>query len=402
MIRHTLSESNIRELLALKHEDITLEWLKRNFACVGEKVKMPQEDEFILSTEDADKLSLPIVKSKMTTTAGRFIVNYFMLGNAEYTKYVQYINEPWDKKIIGKVMDKLGNLLLEKKISERSMVDYIDRQTWMGYAATSFVTPGINMAMFKSNKGIMADRDRLVAENEDSLRNGNIDVGVRISNELNKKFEESQDNNPGMDYIKSKSAKNVLGVTAVSRGMVPESKDPSKVRFIKSSLQEGIQKNEIAAYADIGIAGAFSRGVQTQKGGYIVKQYNAAFAHVEMDEEGSDCKTKETVPLIIDKNTIKDYFLRYCYFGGKEILLTEDNINTLMGKTVRLRTPLFCTSQKLCSKCMGELYYRMGIRNVGFLAAKLGSSILNQSLKSFHDATIKSNVINIDEYVQKI
>ena len=134
-------------------------------------------------------------------------------------------------------------------------------------------------------------------------------------------------------------------------------------------------------YADQMVSASFARAVQTQDGGYIVKQYNAAFSHIALDEHGTDCRTKMTKEVVIDKGSLKDIFLRYAIYKGKEILLTSKAIQELQGQKVQLRSPLYCTSSKVCTKCAGEFYYRVGTKNIGFFISKIGSQILNAALK---------------------
>jgi len=66
---------------------------------------------------------------------------------------------------------------------------------------------------------------------------------------------------------------------------------------------------------------------------------------------------------------------------GKLVLLDADNVNQYVGKKVKLRSPLYCTSDKICSKCAGELYYRLNMNNVGLVADRIASTIMQKSMK---------------------
>lgn len=102
--------------------------------------------------------------------------------------------------------------------------------------------------------------------------------------------------------------------------------------------------------------------------------------------------------LITKKN--KDLFLyRYIIEKGKLVLLDEHTIGNYIDKYVNLRTPLYCNSEKYCSKCAGELYNKLGISNVGLLTTRIGTSLLNASLKQFHDMTLKTVTVNIDDFI---
>lgn len=95
--------------------------------------------------------------------------------------------------------------------------------------------------------------------------------------------------------------------------------------------------------------------------------------------------------------------MRYMVEGGKTFtLLDEDQLNSRIGQEIQIRSPLYCLNKKYCSKCMGQLYYRMGINNVGLLLNRITSNVLNKSLKKFHDLTVKITDINILDEIQPI
>ena len=397
-VNRRLSEENKRILLSLKHEEITSEWMKLHFANIDDTPpKIRFSDEFTLTVEDSRKLQIPTVSNSIETTAGRFICNFFMLGNAKFTRFFEYINIPWNKKVIHSIDKRIGILLLEEKISSEDVTDLIDRQQWIGFALSSWVNPSISRRLFKTNPEVAKQLDKDIADNKEKVDKADINVCIDITNRAEKKFTESIKDDPAYDWVASGASKNVLGPISVARGLVAESKNPSNLKFIRSSLQEGIEKDEIPDYADLGIGAACSRGIETQQGGYIVKQFLSAFSHVKLGEKGSDCNSRFTIDVLIDSKSLERYHLRYCYYNNKEYCLDEDTIKKLMGKTVKMRTPLYCKSEDICNKCAGEMYYRMGLKNVGLICSSVGSALLNASLKGFHESTIKSRIIDLDK-----
>ena len=66
---------------------------------------------------------------------------------------------------------------------------------------------------------------------------------------------------------------------------------------------------------------------------------------------------------------------RYIQKGKSLVLLTPDNINSYIGKIVNLRSPMYCKDNHICNKCAGELYYKMGIDNVGLISNVIGTSM---------------------------
>lgn len=403
--RPQLTEENIRTLLALKHSEVTKEWLIKTFAFIDGKQKIPFEGEFTLRATDETATAMPKVNGSIDTTAGRFVMNLFLLGNARYTSLFTYINEPWTKKIIGKVNSQLASALLEEKISSLDFMDFIDRETWFSYGITSFVSPGLSNDIYKEIPSVNALKHKLLQENAEAVKNVDVAVLNKIDDEVKTKFVDEIKDKTAYDYMASGSAKDVVGVTSAMRGLVNESKDNTKFRFADSSLQEGIKKSEIAIYADNGIGSACSRGIDTAMGGYIVKKFNMAFQHLRLDKPGSDCHTKFGLKVTLGKDAKDKYHLRYAEYAGKEYLLTEDNLKALAGKEVKIRSPMFCTGKHICNKCIGEMYYRMipsETPRIGFMLMKIGSGLLNASLKNFHESKIKSKNLNLDEFLKKV
>ena len=56
---------------------------------------------------------------------------------------------------------------------------------------------------------------------------------------------------------------------------------------------------------------------------------------------------------------------------------------------------MYCLGEKLCNKCAGERYYKLGITNMGLGTNKLGGNLGNASLKKRHDLRISMD--HIDE-----
>src|SRR5699024_1736575 len=106
----------------------------------------------------------------------------------------------------------------------------------------------------------------------------------------------------------------------------------------------------------------------------------------------SDCGTQKYLEMTLTKENKGLFLLRWIKDDetGNLILLDADNINNYIGKKVKLRSPLYCISDKICSKCAGELYYRLNMNNIGLVADRIASTIMQRSMKQFHDSTIKT------------
>ena len=90
---------------------------------------------------------------------------------------------------------------------------------------------------------------------------------------------------------------------------------------------------------------------------------------------------------------------RYIVEGSSTTLLTDENISSYVGKTVNLRTPMYCAGDRICNVCAGELYYKLGIDNVGLVSNVIGTSIVNISMKNFHDTSVKLQQVDPFTYI---
>jgi len=400
--RPRLSEKQIEHILSVTNEGITKQWLRDTFAISDKGTQLvPWEGEFELDTTKITGTMPKMPSSKFMTTAGRYIVNKFLFANAEYTKICTYCNEPMNSKMVSKIQNNFLKSMLEQTITAANYVDFLNKLCWIAFSSVNFCLSGLNTGLFVESPELIKARNKLFKENKEKLENLDLVACKTVDKVCNDIVMEENKDNKAIDFINAGDAKKFVGVTTVMRGLVPDSTGYG-LRFVGSSLQGGIQPEEIAAYADTGILGAKSRGLDTRTSGYLTKKFNSAFSHIMLDEPGTDCKTKCKLKVKIDNDAEKDFYLRYAYYGGKEYILTRENIAKLMGKEVQLRSPMFCTGDKICNKCAGELYYRMDNRFMGLACARIGNNLLQASLKSFHDSTVKISEIDIDKYTKKI
>jgi hypothetical protein len=107
----------------------------------------------------------------------------------------------------------------------------------------------------------------------------------------------------------------------------------------------------------------------------------------------SDCGTEVTIPLTVSKK-VKPYVLyRYINDNGKKVLITIENVDNYLDKTIRLYSPQCCLQHKICGKCAGRVFHNMKVTNVGLLTTPITQKLLNLKLKSKHDLSQSAGVI---------
>jgi hypothetical protein len=88
--------------------------------------------------------------------------------------------------------------------------------------------------------------------------------------------------------------------------------------------------------------------------------------------------------LVTKKN--KDRLLKRYYLKGNKLeVLDANTLNSLVGKKIKIRSPLYCTAGNghICNKCIGDLPYILGVENVGLTTSAIGSAYLNKLMKAY-------------------
>lgn len=386
-----LPESEKKYLLGLKPEDITFELLVDIFGDKSKKEngklkvipsRMKTSDEFVLEKGEYFNTE------KLNTNAGLFIYNKLIVER-ELTKVLGYVNTPINSGILGSIEDKLSNAVLLDQISVDAMASYLNRTQWLAMQFHSVISGSFTMGTLKPSPSIMKERNKLLKENAQKLKDGDVIAAVKIEKQLLKSAEEELKGDHGLDLYKS-GARGSFGNNfkniAVMKGPVF---NPTTGEFdiVESNFMEGIRKEELPTYGNAIITGAYPKAIGTATSGYFSKQIIAALQAVQLDKKGSDCGTKGTLTTTIQPNATKDFLYRYAVEGGKTVLMDEDNIKKYVGREIKLRSPMYCVGKKVCRVCAGLMYEKLGIDNIGLTGARVSSTLLNLSMKKFHDTS---------------
>ena len=230
-------------------------------------------------------------------------------------------------------------------------------------------------------------------------KEGNNLVVDNIEKELLAYAKELLKDDPSFDTYLSgarSSLKNDFKNMYIMRGA---SKDPDPTKgynVMTGSFIDGIKEDEYTYLAKTLTGGPYARGKKTAIGGYWEKLFLAAFQHITLDPKDSDCKTNRTLTRTITKQNKMLYMYSYMVEpSGKLTELTYDVMNKLIGKTIKIRFSSLCASKTgICNKCAGNLFYRIGIENIGTVTPIIPTKIKLISMKAFHDSTLKYTEID--------
>ena len=395
-----LSKEKINLLLSYRHEDFTLELIESKFTpSEKEDAFFPINESFILP---ANKINN---SSAITTTVGRYFVNFFLF-HPKLIKLVPYYNKPLSKDVLKDIIKKVTLLLMDDKITASDMSDFIDRFHWIGFALSAYFSVSSNVEFITPLNSVRKLKEKSIKENADKIKNKDAMYITKLGKELTEVARNELKNNDSLDIFDSGSAKdfnNTYKNMCIMRGTIKDISAPGQYHVALDNLMDGIEKENLYKYAELSIDGSYSRGVSTAVGGYLFKKMSMAFQSVVLDKNiNSDCKSKNTLKVLVTPHNVDKFIYRYIVSGSSLIQLTHDNIDNYLGKVINLRSPMFCTADQICAKCAGTLYHHLQIYNVGLVTGRVGQILQTQSMKCFHDSTIKTKKIDIFSKISKV
>ena len=168
--------------------------------------------------------------------------------------------------------------------------------------------------------------------------------------------------------------------------------------MIQSNLYGNIQQFNIN---DIRLTTLYEYKYGTRVSGYLAKQLLAAFQSEYLGPKGSDCGSTKYLEIGITDGNINNFINRYVLNGTKLTEITNNNKSQLVGKTVKMRSPLYCKGygkdKCICNACGGNYYYNMENTEIGLLASICGTDLTQANLQKFHQNLVLTKQLNPDE-----
>lgn len=398
MIRkpRALNKQEVAEILSLQPESIDLNKMKDLFGNHADsEARFLTNDVFILPANTLENSSL------VPTTIGRYVFNLFLF-TPNIIKIIGYQNSVMDSKNISSLDKRLSGEMLAGTLAVEEYIDYIDKCQWLGFSCAGFLTPSMGYDTTAPIPAVMKKKNEMAKDLHDRLEAGDPRASSEMEKVLIPMAEEALKDNPQYEIYKSGTTKgfgNNYKNMSIMRGAISNNSEKGEFYSSTANLYEGIPKKDYHKYADILVMASYSRAIETRKGGYLSKQISAAMQSVVLGEPGSDCGTLMTLQMELTEKDKQGLLYRYIKQGNKLVLLDDKQMPLYVGKLINLRTPLFCTAKNICSKCAGELYYKMGIKNVGLTTSHLGGRLMSLALKKFHDSSLKYTRLDISKFI---
>ena len=265
----------------------------------------------------------------------------------------------------------------------------------------AILSPNHTEELLSCSKKIEKRKKELFKQNKEKLDAGDAACAERIEKELLAYAKEILGDDPSLDVYESGAGatfgnnfKNMYIMKGAVRNPDPNAEHEFKIA--SSSYIDGISADEYTILANSLSGGPYSRAKKTEIGGHWEKLFGAAFQTVVLDEPGSDCGSKDGIEVTLTDSNISIYMYNYIIKSNGELEeLTSDNMDKYLNKKVKMRFSIFCKSKTgICNKCIGNFFYRRGARNVGLATIQIPSKLKLISMKSFHDSTVKTTLID--------
>lgn len=339
-----------------------------------------------------------------------------------------YINRTITKKELAILLN-----VLVKSFDNETMKNLLDRIKELGFQETTL--RGATMSLKNiSTDGVYDSVCRLV----DSVTTTK-EKYFALQN--SKEKERVLKSFPYADFVDSGSRGSWDQVSQLifCRGFISNSKGQIIPVPIKHNLIDGLTKEEFFISCYGSRKALLDVALNTAVSGYLTRKLVYCTVNLELDPNKEDCGTTDCLTVPVPENltdaqieervkTITDEFARQSERerlraidpiklmrsligrwivntkenGEKElVLITGTNYMQFTGKTLKVRSPIYCTSQKLCKRCYGETYKHVHSNYVGILAAQAAGEVATQlTLRTFHVGGIAQMSSNQDNESQ--
>ena len=339
-------------------------------------------------------------KNPFYTTVGLWIFNKAFIEKDLFDLF-KYIDEPISKKIHGKINNELSYAILEDRLS-LDVLKSFEMKVQKFMPLVSVLSASYTDKMLTITESIDKKKKELLKQYKEGIDKQDPKVMDTIEHELLQYAQELRKDDPSMDMFNSgarASFGNNFKNMFVSKGAI-KNPDPNKgYDLITSSYMDGITKEEYPAFAASLSAGPYSRAKKTETGGYWEKEYLRAFQHLKLLPAGSDCETKKTLKVYLTDKNIDGWMYSYIVDNSRLVELTSETKDRYLNKEVKLRFSAFCEAKDghFCNKCAGNLFYRLGIENIGSVTPQIPSKVKVLLMKKFHDSVINFTDMDIEK-----
>lgn len=322
-----------------------------------------------VSQEDLDKATdpyIPVTYRGKNTTMGRAILN--SVFPSDYPFINKQISGGYLNDILPELIDKYG----EKKSNE-----IFSKLEKIAFKFVTLIAPSFDLRDLSMPPEVEAIKEKLkTATPAEGFKL--IDQGLEV---VKKRLEgtgvrELIDSGASKGWGQPSQILIAKGVTADPKGRV--------LNPIASSFADGLKPTEYFKAGSGARKGMVDRALNTGDTGYFNRKLVYLLNSVEADPSLKDCGTKRVLTIRLTQDYINRLAGRYIQKpGGRVVLFRSQDYKP--GDTIQLRTPIYCTSKKICHTCYGDLIKRHRSPYIGVLAgSSIGERGTQLIMRTFH------------------
>ena len=188
----------------------------------------------------------------------------------------------------------------------------------------------------------------------------------------------------------------------VALGEVKDIENRTIPYFIRRSYTEGLTPTEMLVAAYGARKGSMDRSVNTAIPGYMTRKLVYSLEDIKLDRNTDDCGTKKYLTVKLDAETIDAFLFRWIKPVEAEesadwILLTPENREQFLNKTVFVRSPIYCINKNgICKKCYGEYDKFLNSTRIGIIASQsLGERATQLTMRVFHTGAAAEDPLDL-------
>ena len=319
----------------------------------------------------------------LLTDAGKYFANQLILAKPFGDK-IPYINEAFK---LGKIDDKVAGLIISNQITRDQYNEYMNNGYWYGFDGT-IATATWSEKSITTDPSLPAKRAELLEKYKDKIHDPSVAIALEKQlTDLDRQYLKGDSSEPFYAVTAGKSfgeaRKKMYSIFGLG---VKFGQGKGAYDFTAHSLEDGWEPQDVARIANDVRRGSYGRSKETAKGGDQTKQVLRMFQDVQMLDK--DCGTKRGLTVHLTENNKGFFMNRYLTTGE---LLTDKNIDNYVGKTVLIRSPMFCESKNnYCAKCCGSLFEKIGTKNIGMQALSVCSTFVSIAMKTMHASSLKT------------
>lgn len=334
------------------------------------------------------------------TTIGRVIMNKLIFCYPFGNKF-PYINDKFmpgqvEKMIISRLKDDYTPDI-KKDISIEEYLKYTDSALFV-QQLTQVCTPGVTEKAISPPPTAKEHLARLVEANKDHLDDPLVIANIGKEMEQLDKDYLKGDRSLGFLIKPKKDFSVVRKKMYLVYGFDQSFNENDPIDFIDQPLVDGIDYRKLDSYINGSRLGSYSRGAETQLGGVAVKELLRSSSNASIGIE--DCNTLFGIKTLLTESNIKSYLGFYFIDNGKSVQITSSNKDSLIGKTVTMRSPAYCRAEgsSYCSKCVGP-YLSLHENGISSAVSAMGSVFMNISMKAMHGKALNTIKLDFDELI---